>query len=451
LIPNQSNVDFLIFKQAIDTGWDCPRASILVRFRETKSLPFEIQTIGRILRMPEAKHYGNEALNKGYIFTNLKSIDVKKEEYNPNIIKSLSSKRNDIYAPLKLKSYYKHRISYNDITLSFHDIFENVFCEYFNLEKGKYEFFINNKKKISEKIDIENLNNEDEIILNERIETSIIDELPHIEGKTYSAKLSEGDKEAFFERIFKDELGGFAQARSLDIMKSSFCKTFKKYMNIDLYDNGMVYLQSLAINNKDVISQLLNKAVEKYKPIKLKQDEEKANSQDNWIDDWEIPLTRNFNTNTHESFDCKQSLYTPCYLQDTRSNPEKAFEKFLEDKESHIKWWWKNGDEHMKENFGIKYLKDNKKTSTFQPDYIVLFDNNKLGIFDTKSAGFQEDDTKEKAEALQQYIKDENSKGKNLFGGIIIKEGDHLRINTKDEYNKYNIKPNDWQYLKDVI
>jgi len=39
--PNDSEVDFLIFKQAIDTGWDCPRASILVRFREIKSIVFE--------------------------------------------------------------------------------------------------------------------------------------------------------------------------------------------------------------------------------------------------------------------------------------------------------------------------------------------------------------------------------------------------------------------------
>ena len=47
IIPNDSEVNFLIFKMAIDTGWDCPRASILVRFRETKSEVFEIQTIGR--------------------------------------------------------------------------------------------------------------------------------------------------------------------------------------------------------------------------------------------------------------------------------------------------------------------------------------------------------------------------------------------------------------------
>lgn len=58
----------------------------------------------------------------------------------------------------------------------------------------------------------------------------------------------------------------------------------------------------------------------------------------------------------------------------------------------------------MRENFGVKY---NDKGSTFQPDFIVLFSDNRVGIFDTKSAGFLEDDTQEKATALQAYIKEE--------------------------------------------
>lgn len=39
---------FLLFKQAIATGWDCPRAKILIKLRENMSDTFSIQTIGRI-------------------------------------------------------------------------------------------------------------------------------------------------------------------------------------------------------------------------------------------------------------------------------------------------------------------------------------------------------------------------------------------------------------------
>ena len=133
--PNDSEVDFLIFKQAIDTGWDCPRASILVRFREIKSIVFEIQTIGRILRMPEAEHYENDNLNKGFVYTNVKSLEVKKETYNPNIIKSVVVKRKGIYEPLKLKSYYRNRVDFGDITLSFYKVLDKTFCRYFGIDE----------------------------------------------------------------------------------------------------------------------------------------------------------------------------------------------------------------------------------------------------------------------------------------------------------------------------
>ena len=46
----------VIIKQAVATGWDCPRAHILVKLRDNMDETFEIQTIGRIRRMPEESH-----------------------------------------------------------------------------------------------------------------------------------------------------------------------------------------------------------------------------------------------------------------------------------------------------------------------------------------------------------------------------------------------------------
>ena len=59
----------LIIKQAVATGWDCPRAHILVKLRDNMNETFEIQTIGRIRRMPEAEHYGYDLLDSAYIYT----------------------------------------------------------------------------------------------------------------------------------------------------------------------------------------------------------------------------------------------------------------------------------------------------------------------------------------------------------------------------------------------
>lgn len=59
----------VIIKQAVATGWDCPRAHILVKLRDNMSETFEIQTIGRIRRMPEAKHYESDLLDSCYLYT----------------------------------------------------------------------------------------------------------------------------------------------------------------------------------------------------------------------------------------------------------------------------------------------------------------------------------------------------------------------------------------------
>lgn len=67
---------FLLMKQAIPTGWDCPRAKILVKLREGGSEDFQIQTIGRIRRMPERKHYGLNILDFCYLYT----LDTKYKE-----------------------------------------------------------------------------------------------------------------------------------------------------------------------------------------------------------------------------------------------------------------------------------------------------------------------------------------------------------------------------------
>ncbi len=74
---------FLLFKQAIATGWDCPRAKILVKLREGGNERFNIQTIGRIRRMPERRHYDYDLLDNCYLYT----LD---NEFQEGLTRSLS-------------------------------------------------------------------------------------------------------------------------------------------------------------------------------------------------------------------------------------------------------------------------------------------------------------------------------------------------------------------------
>lgn len=448
VVPNDSHVDFLIFKQALDTGWDCPRAQILVMFREIKEVKFKIQTVGRILRMPEACHYPEDELNRGYVYTNLKSIEVERETYNPNIIKSVHVKRSPDYKPTKLSSYYRQRTSYGDITASYYGVLESILCGVFGINIDRFEFgsFVKNKKLVSKVIDTKHLEDTDEIILNKEINSVLFDKISDEKIKAdelLSAHLSQNDLFHLFENIIKINLNGFAPKRSLPTVKAALYGWFKKYLGTDLGNNGMIYIQSIVLNNPDFFSQVFDTSIVEYKPIKDKEDQKKAEEKEQWDENWEISPNRNFNPNTYKRFDYSGCLYKPCYLRIDSTEETKFIESFLEKKSDRLDWWWQNGDEHMQLNFGIKYGAD----KTFQPDFLVKLKDGRLGIFDTKKSGDREDDNKKKSEALYTYLLEENKKGKNFFGGIVLKEGQHYKVNYKQIYRPYGEHPEDWDYL----
>lgn len=110
IAKNNHETEVLIFKQAIALGWDCPRAQVLVLFRDWKSLTFSVQTVGRIMRMPEPDigHYKQEILNHGFVFTNLADIEIK-EDVARNYVTIYTSQRIENYKPIKLESVYRLR------------------------------------------------------------------------------------------------------------------------------------------------------------------------------------------------------------------------------------------------------------------------------------------------------------------------------------------------------
>lgn len=443
--PNQSEVDFLIFKQAIDTGWDCPRAQILVRFREIRSIIFEIQTVGRILRMPEAKHYKNDNLNKAFVYLNTNEFSVNQETYNPNIIKSINVKRGDIYKSLPLNSYYRNRFDYWDITASFYENIEKILCDFFWIKIWDFDFFAKNKEKIVKKIKIDGLENKDEIILNKEIDTKLFDQITEEKiksDKKMKVNLSQNDLQYAFENIIKINLQWFAPKRSIPIVKNSLYNWFSQYLNLNLVGNGIIFVQNIVLNNAELFSKFFDQAIREYKPTKEKEIEKKIEETERRDDEREISESRNYNPNSYKKDNFEKSLYQPCYLR-IDSQIEKDFIEYL-DKNKKVIWWWQNGGEHMQINFWIKYGKD----STFQPDFLVLFADGKLGIFDTKASGNREDENKVKGEALQKYIKEQNKKGKNLFWGLIIQEWEHFRINQKEIYNWFRNALNDRDFLE---
>lgn len=133
----------LLFKQAIALGWDCPRAAVLLIFREIQSTSFGVQTVGRIMRMPEQKYYSDPLLNHGWVYTNLSRdrIEIVAEDMN-YISKPLVAKRREALANVALPSQYEERPSAERYRLGpdFWPILVRTFYEQWDINPDQLEF-----------------------------------------------------------------------------------------------------------------------------------------------------------------------------------------------------------------------------------------------------------------------------------------------------------------------
>ena len=141
-----------------------------------------------------------------------------------------------------------------------------------------------------------------------------------------------------------------------------------------------------------------------------------------------------------------KSIMEPFYIRKLSSPEEKFIEKLNTSEE--VEWWFKNGESEIK-YFAVPYMDEEKYLRAFYVDFVVKFKNGKIGLFDPKEGRTaEESEAKLKAEALQHYIYEQNSNGKNLWGGLVIYENGTWRYNDQVEY-KYNENDlNNWKIFE---
>lgn len=62
-------VQFVFFKMALTTGWDCPRAEVMMSFRKAKDATLIAQLVGRMIRSPLARRIEeSEVLNEVHLY-----------------------------------------------------------------------------------------------------------------------------------------------------------------------------------------------------------------------------------------------------------------------------------------------------------------------------------------------------------------------------------------------
>lgn len=423
---NDNEVQVLIFKQAIALGWDCPRASILVIFRESKSFTFTIQTVGRIMRMAELKHYMHEEeLNTGFIFTNLPTIEIT-EDYVKDYISIYESKRNnEIYNDLELKSIFlRRKRERTRLSGEFVKIFSRI----------AKEFSLKEKTNINPS-SIANTILADGKIIN-------IDKKGEIEhGGTISVNLSEVEVQVLFDNFIKSNCSPFAPSDSSDRMKTALYQFFNKEFGFEKYD-PRVQRVVLGAENAQLFVDVINLAKEKYKTEVVQQINESRELEE--VEKWEVPVLISY-TSRFEERNPLKSIMKPFYIRKL-SEPEVKFIELLE-ASSAVTWWFKNGESEIK-YFAVPYEGEDKYLRAFYTDFVVQFKDGRIGLFDPKEGRTAEDsDAAPKADALHKYINEENSKGMNLWGGLVIYENGTWRYNDED---KYHYNPNDlsnWKIL----
>ena len=378
LTENDATPVFLLMKQAISTGWDCPRAKILVKLREGMNEQFEIQTIGRIRRMPEACHYEDDLLDFCYVYT---YDETWKNGLLQQMDKAYETRR--LFLKDKCKTFtLEKQLRDKDLAmLGTKDILDkayNHFVDKYKLDKNKaqnqikmeeagYVFgqyligkTIQGKFVHTDAVGDENVNT---------IQTkTLIDTHVHGIYRLHSTDqiksvigLSTDGAKKILERLFrKERLPKLQKLLSLDTKEFyAFVINNEKLLKNDFREVGAGIMRQI--------------------PLKLiKTEQFKIPTEDFYKYDPSVKKVSDILTNAYEG-------YTTEFITTThkiRSLSENLFEKYCE-KNNSIDWVYKNGDSGQ-QYFSVVYVDGFNKQWLFYPDYIVKKTNGDIWVIETK-------------------------------------------------------------------
>ena len=449
--------EVLIFKQAIALGWDCPRASVLLIFRDIKSVSFTAQTVGRILRMPEQRHYSNDALNFGYVYTNLSADIIKIVKDDMDYISTLYSKKRDDVINIQLKSVYQDRRKTPHVLMSpFKEIFKAVVSEEWDLpqttlfgadmgwddlkeapqqETDAEEYtIIENKRKANKhgiRTDVARIMVKipRDIEMQDQLGTIVVDNTARF-ARTQSELLLS------FNQFCRKNVGDYEPGQSAEMIRSAIYEFFEEYLGVDQNDAIKIVLYH---TNRPKFEAYLRRAEDRYAHDYEKR--EKERNPEKYVEFmWELPAVRIYNSEV--SHDCSDIYYhalMPFFEENRASGPEKAFSRLLDKNNEVIEWWYKNADSgHM--HFAVPYIDKNGAPRCFYVDYIIKMRNGTVCLFDTKSQG-SDPDAAMKHNALLKYFEHENKVNhKRLMGGVIIADGENWYYSPLPIENTDDIK-----------
>ncbi len=449
--PNLQNItrpdditEVLLFKQAIALGWDCPRASVLLIFRELQSMTFTTQTVGRILRMPEQHFYQNDSLNYGYVYTDLSADMISIVGDDMNYISTLyANRRKDLHNISLLSSYTdKHGAVRNRLGSQFRSIFYKTMEQEWEqnplLLFSAEDFFENDDEAESEeeakkkeesmdaKIKLNRYNAKRHGVQTDvaRILVSIPKDTPltgdsgiiEITDKARLA-LNASELQNLFTMFCRKNVGKFSKFDSTPVLQGAIESALEEYLQVFSVDVPKVVLYH---QNRPRFEELIRKALLRYEATLKRAAQDQAATYQQSL--WQVPETRLYNAGVVRTTEGEIFNHALCpYFEELQaSNPEREFARWLDDKMEYVDWWYKNGNEG-KQHFAVPYTDSADRKRCFYVDFIIRLKSGTICLFDTKTKG-SDADAPEKNNALLDYIGDYLSKGKKIVGGVLIKE-----------------------------
>lgn len=435
-----SIVDVLIFKQAIALGWDCPRAAVLLIFREIKSTEFSVQTVGRIMRMPHQHFYPDETLNNGYVYTNLSKDIIRVVAEDMSYISSdyIRSDRREGLHNIKLKSYYtvykssdRNRLGpdfkavlkemfRNEAGLDSHQLTFDFFDEPTEQEmKDLFGIYAENRIALRDNLHIDTEVHPIRVEIPENVEITDDEQVIRLDGHRYRYPRTMDEIGRAFSQFCSERVKHFERVQATPALASALKQVMEELFG---YDENQTPRIILFHENTRRFIPIIDKALQKYEQVLGKKKQRRHDRSFKEVE-WEVPAERLYNEETNSICPgMDDHALQPFVMLKNHYHPEEAFASYLEDNHDCIDWWYKNGDDGMT-HYSVPYINKHGERSLFYVDYVIRMKNGQVFLFDTKTENSDED-APNKHNALLKYLPSQLVDGYTPKGGIIIEDGD---------------------------
>lgn len=399
-----NKVKVLLFKQAIATGWDCPRAQVILRYRKINDSgdgAFDLQTLGRIFRMPQplrGSYYDTPSLNYGYVY----SVD-------------------NTY---KLEKTFGDSLAEGGDEDSFVNTIDYFRKEEFKAAAEELEELLQNENNTVEtqKADDDSLCDEaerliptlpwlrhlsaaSEALTYQESTANIADEMKLEKDGTFKVQRTGKIREREVEKLFADAIPSSYSYTVRDHIITVIKRELKGSYTPD-QRNRLILL------NRDVVGQLM-KALDDYS--KKHAHRFKAADRDFKFPQYvSVPEGKNVES-TRNLYGVSSKNY---------SNPEKIFIARLEDNPN-VLFWFKNKDSGQNA-FCVAYAVHSQTEPTY-PDFIVAFKGGSFGFYEIKDTDDRTPEIPLKKDGIEKRVRELGKKAPGRFCGTL------LRVNIKNE------------------